>query len=173
MLKYPIEIAPDDNGTLLVTCPDLPEVTTFGEDVADAALHARDAIEEAFANRIAAEEDVPPPSPARGRKVAALPALIAAKVELYRTLRETGVRPAVLAQRLGLRSAEAAGLIDLSRPSSLDQLEAAFLAVGKRLAINVPGCRLRASIPRRRSPSPACVDAPAARPTAPPRRTPA
>jgi len=31
MLAYPIKIAPDDNGTLLVTCPAFPEVTTFGK----------------------------------------------------------------------------------------------------------------------------------------------
>ena len=40
------------NGTLLVTCPALPEVTTFGEDEAEAIEHARDAIEEAIAARM-------------------------------------------------------------------------------------------------------------------------
>ena len=35
-LTYPIKLEPDDNGTLLVTCPTLPEVTTFGEDKAEA-----------------------------------------------------------------------------------------------------------------------------------------
>jgi len=29
---YPVQLELDDNGTLLVTCPDLPEVTTWGED---------------------------------------------------------------------------------------------------------------------------------------------
>ena len=52
-LTYPIKLEPDDNGTLLVTCPALPEVTTFGEDEADAIEHARDAIEEAITARIA------------------------------------------------------------------------------------------------------------------------
>jgi antitoxin HicB len=52
-LTYPIKLEPDDNGTLLVTCPALPEVTTFGEDEADAIEHARDAIEEAIAARMA------------------------------------------------------------------------------------------------------------------------
>ena len=44
MLGYPVEFEPDDNGMLLATCPDLPEVVTFGEDRADAVLRAADAI---------------------------------------------------------------------------------------------------------------------------------
>ena len=53
-LAYRIELEPDDNGSLLVTCPALPEVTTFGGDRADAIRNAADAIEEALAARIAA-----------------------------------------------------------------------------------------------------------------------
>ena len=60
-LTYPIKLEPDDNGTLLVTCPALPEVTTFGEDEADAIEHARDAIEEAIAARMADGREVPEP----------------------------------------------------------------------------------------------------------------
>ena len=59
-LAYPIKLEPDDNGTLLVTCPALPEVTTFGEDQADAIEHARDA-EEAIAARMADGQEVPEP----------------------------------------------------------------------------------------------------------------
>ena len=33
---YRIDLVPDDNGTLLVKCPALPEVTTFGVDWEDA-----------------------------------------------------------------------------------------------------------------------------------------
>ena len=32
-VRYLIKLEPDDNDTLLVTCPALPEVTTFGDDV--------------------------------------------------------------------------------------------------------------------------------------------
>ena len=48
MIGYRIKLAPDDNGTVLVTCPALPEVTTFGEDEADALRRAVGAIEEAL-----------------------------------------------------------------------------------------------------------------------------
>ena len=59
MLRYSVTLTPDDNGTLLVTCHDLPEVTSFGDDREDALRHAADAIEEALAARIAAGEDIP------------------------------------------------------------------------------------------------------------------
>ena len=52
-MEYPLVIEPDDNETLLVTCPDLPEVTTFGENEEDALRRADDAIEEALAARMA------------------------------------------------------------------------------------------------------------------------
>jgi len=60
-LRYPVKLEADDNGTVLATCPSLPEVTTFGEDDADALAHAVGAIEEALAARIADGEDIPPP----------------------------------------------------------------------------------------------------------------
>ena len=40
---------PDDNGTLFVAWPSLPEVTTIGESEGDALIHAEDAVEEALA----------------------------------------------------------------------------------------------------------------------------
>jgi predicted RNase H-like HicB family nuclease len=59
---YRVTLTPDENGTVLVTCPDLPKVTTFGEDEEDAIGRAADAIEEALATRIARREDIPAPS---------------------------------------------------------------------------------------------------------------
>ncbi len=58
---YAIILTPDDNGTLLVTCPDLPEVTRSGEGEEDAMQRAGDAIEEALAARIARREEIPAP----------------------------------------------------------------------------------------------------------------
>ena len=58
---YTVILEPDDNGTLLVTCRDLPEVTTFGGDQEDALRRAGAAIEEALAARIAHGEDIPVP----------------------------------------------------------------------------------------------------------------
>jgi predicted RNase H-like HicB family nuclease len=60
-LPYRILLEPDDNGTFLVTCPALPEVTTFGKNRRDVAVRAGDAIEEALAARISDGQNVPLP----------------------------------------------------------------------------------------------------------------
>jgi antitoxin HicB len=60
-LPYRILLDPDSNDTFLVTCPALPEVTTFGKNELEAMIYARDAIEEALAARISEGQDIPPP----------------------------------------------------------------------------------------------------------------
>jgi antitoxin HicB len=135
--RYLIKLEPDDNDTLLVTCPALPEVTTFGEDEADALRHARNAIEEALANRIADGLDIPAPAKrSRGRAVA-LPLMTALKVSLYRSLREAGLTRAELMRRLGWNRESVDRLFRLDHASRLDQLEAAFKALGRSVDVSI------------------------------------
>jgi antitoxin HicB len=137
MLAYPVDLERDSNGTLLATFPDFAEAATFGEDESDALLRAVDALETVLATRIDVREDVPLPSPAAGRPCAVLRALSAAKVLLYRAMREGGVRKADLAWRLGWHGPQIDRLLDLNHASRLDQIEAALAAVGKRLTVDL------------------------------------
>ncbi len=136
MLGYRIKIEPDDNGTLLVTCPALPEVTTFGDDEADAMRRAVGAIEEAIAARMADGEDVPE-GHQRGPRLVRLPALTVLKVELYRQLREAGITRAELARRLEWKRESVDRLFRLDHASRLEQLEAAFAALGQAVSVSV------------------------------------
>jgi antitoxin HicB len=137
MLAYPLTLEPDDNGTLLVTFPDVPEAVTFGEDETDALRRAVDALETMLAARIADQEDLPLPSHAAGRPCAVLSALATAKVLLYRAMREAGVSNAGLAGRLGWQGAQVERLLDLNHASRLDRIETALAALGKRLDIRM------------------------------------
>ncbi len=137
MLVYPVVLEPDDNGTLLVTFPDVPEAVTFGGDEDDALMRAVDALETMLAARMADREDIPLPSPAEGRPAVALPALTTAKVLLYRTMREAGVTKAELARRLGWHGPQVDRLLDLNHASRLDQIEAALATLGKRLDVRM------------------------------------
>ena len=83
MLTSPIELAEDD-GTVLVTSPDFPELTTFSDDQDEATARAVDALEEAIAARISNREAIPPPS--RGQIVVSLPTLTAIKVLLHQRM---------------------------------------------------------------------------------------
>jgi antitoxin HicB len=84
--SYRINLKLDDNGSLLVTCPAFPEVTTFGKNETDALKSARHAIEEALAARMSEGQDIPD-GDVRGRHLVQLPASTARKVDLYRRRR--------------------------------------------------------------------------------------
>jgi antitoxin HicB len=136
MLCYPVILTEDDNGTTLATCPDLPEAATFGEDREDALLRAIDAIETAIQGRIADREAIPLPS-TTGDTAVELPMQTTLKILLYRTMRERKLRKAALARRLGWKAPQVDRLFDLRHASRLDQLEAAFAALGKRLNVEI------------------------------------
>jgi antitoxin HicB len=134
---YPVVLEPDDNGTLLVTCPDLPELTTWGEDRDDALQHAADAMEEALASRIAHRDDIPEPSAAEGRPVPRLPPLSVAKVALYRAVLTSGMTKAELGRRLGWHGPQIDRVFDLRHHSKIEQIDQAFQVLGKRLVVSV------------------------------------
>jgi len=134
---YPVVLEPDDNGTLLVTCPDLPELTTWGEDCEDALQRAADAMEEALAARIAHRDNIPEPSAAEGRPVPRLPPLTVAKVALYCALLASGMTKAELGRRLGCHAPQIDRLFDLRHHSKIEQIDQAFQALGKRLVVSV------------------------------------
>lgn len=135
-MRYAVHLAPDDNGTILVEVPDIPEAVTFGEDRDDALTRAADAIETAIIGAIAAREEIPPPKTV-GEDYVALPALSAAKIELYRAMRADGVGKAALGKRLGVALPQVDRLLDLRHSSRLDAIEGALAALGRSLSIVV------------------------------------
>jgi antitoxin HicB len=138
MLHYPVKLTPDDNGTMLVTAPDLPEISTFGEDTADALVRAADAIATALQGRISARQKIPAPSPLRrGHRLVRLPAIVAAKLELHRAIMETKTRKSDLARKLGVPAAQVGRLLDLDHKSQLDHIEAAARAIGREFHIEL------------------------------------
>lgn len=133
MLAYAIELEEDD-GAFLVTSPDFPELTTFGDDREEAIARAADALEEAIAARIHDRDDIPAPS--QGNTCATLPTLTAAKVLLYQGMREQGIGKAELARRLGWHLPQVDRVLDVEHHSRLDQMDAALSAIGWRLEVS-------------------------------------
>jgi antitoxin HicB len=136
---YRVKLEPDDNGTLLVTCPELPEVATFGENVADALKHAKDAIEEAVAARIHDGREISRNAGPRTGYSVSLPALASLKVALYQQLRDAEINRAELARRLKWNRESVDRLFRLDHASKLDQIEKAFDAIDRRLDIEIEG----------------------------------
>ena len=132
MLAYPITLE-DDNGTVLVTSHDFPELTTFGDDREEAVARAVHALEEAIAARIHDRKDIPAPS--RGETYAVLPTLTSVKVMLYQGMRDQGVGKAELARRLGWHMPQVDRVLDVQHRSRIDQMDAALGAIGQRLHV--------------------------------------
>ena len=132
MLRYPVELEEDD-GTILVTSPDFPELTTFGIDEAEALARAVDALDEAIAARIHLGHKIPSPSP--GNNQVALPSLTAVKVILYQGMKEQGIGKAELARRLGWHLPQVDRVLDVNHRSRLDRMDAALGAIGQRLEV--------------------------------------
>jgi antitoxin HicB len=64
-----------------------------------------------------------------------LPALQSAKVDLYMGFVESGLKKAEFARRIGIPKTHIERLFSLRHRSRLDQIEAAFAALGKRLHV--------------------------------------
>jgi antitoxin HicB len=138
MLRYPVILKRDTNGTMRVEFPDVPEANTFGEDADEALIEAVDALESALSMYIEDRRDIPKPSPVKPRgKAVILPALTEAKLALDSTMRANRVGKAELARRLNCHLPQVDRLRDLLHASRLDQLEAAFRVLGKRLVVEI------------------------------------
>jgi antitoxin HicB len=141
MLRFRIVLEPDDNGTLLVTSPDLPGMVTYGDSEADALRRAVGAIEEWLAAAIHDKEEIPR-IPARLRSspneaIVQLPTMTALKVQLYTAMRQDGVTVAELTRRLGWHRNSTDRLLDLNHASKLSQIEAAAKALGKTVDVAI------------------------------------
>ena len=98
---YPVNLIDEYDGTVLVTSPDFPELTTFGGVRAEALAHAVGAFAQANRRGIHAPMDVPAPTPTEG-DCAHVATLTIAKVLLYRgsATRVSRVSRSELARRL-------------------------------------------------------------------------
>jgi antitoxin HicB len=137
MFDYPVILAPDD-GTVLVTFPDVPEAITFGADTDEALLQAVDALESALSFYVDDRKPLPTPSkPKRGQHTVRPSALECAKLGVYQAMTEQGIKKSELARRLGWHMPQVDRLFDLRHASRLDQIEAAARALGRHVEVSV------------------------------------
>jgi antitoxin HicB len=132
---WPVDLIPAEEGGFIVNFPDLPNGWSQAETRDEALAQPEDLLDEMILGRMAHNEDVPGPSPAKGRPVVALPALTAAKLEAYRAMRAAGLNKRQLAERLGWQPSQVTRLFDGRHASRLDQIEAALNALGRRLVV--------------------------------------
>lgn len=144
VMDYPVELLPDDNGTILATFPDVPGAISYGDDEGSALANAVDALETIFSALIADRRDIPSPSEPGSRGTVSPTLLGRLKVSVYRAMRERGWRKADLARAMALNPRQIDRLLDLRHGSTVAQLEQALAACGKRVEVELRDVRAAA-----------------------------
>lgn len=134
-LAYPVKLDAEVGNGILVSFPDIPEALTEGVTMKEALAEAEDCLIAALGGYIECRRDIPQPSPGKGQPLVALPALVAAKIALYRAMRADGIGNASLARRLDTVEGSIRRLLDLDHRSHIGQVEAALRALGQRLVV--------------------------------------
>jgi antitoxin HicB len=70
-------------------------------------------------------------------RVIRLPLLTQAKLSLYNALRSSGLQKADLARRMCVSKAQVEHMLNLDHASRLEQIEAAFEALHRRLSLHI------------------------------------
>ena len=135
-LAYPAELRKLP-ATVLVSFPDVPEALTEGATVEDALREATDCLVAALGGYIGGGRWIPEPSDHPSTPLVRLPALVAAKVALYRTMLGQRLSKAALTKRLGLAESAVDRLMDLDYRSPIGQVEKALRELGSTLCVEV------------------------------------
>ena len=136
LLRYPVTLERDDNGTILVGFPDVPEAHTFGTTEEDALTHATDALLTALEAYITDKRPLPTPS-SQGQWWVEIPPLDAAKLALYQAMREQRITKYRLSKQLGWHTPQVDRVLALRYRSRFDQIQQALGVVGLQAVINV------------------------------------
>jgi antitoxin HicB len=136
MARYPALTAEDDGG-YSVTVRDLPEVVAQGDTRDQARAAAVDAVAVALEFRIKDDEPWPAPcEPTTREELIVLPALVEAKLALFRRMHETATSKTALARQLGVSEGAVRKLLRFDHRSHIGQIEAALHALGQRLEVH-------------------------------------
>ena len=135
---YPCQLTSDEDGSLVVTFPDVPEAVTGGRDRSEALAMAEDALATALAGYVHEKWDIPSPSEANEGQVAVpVPTVVAAKLALYSAMRAQRITKVELADRLGVSESAVRKLTNPDHRSHISQVQKALRAVGRSLKVEV------------------------------------
>ena len=138
LYAYPCIHTPAENGSLVVTFPDVPEAISGGADSSEALAMAEDALATALAGYVHEKRDIPAPSDAAaGQELIPVSPVVAAKLALYSAMRAQRITKVELARRLGISESAARKLTNPDHRSHVSQVHKALRAVGRSLRVEV------------------------------------
>lgn len=137
LFQYSAILDRDRDGGFVVSFPEFPEAVAQGETEQDALEEAADSLEEAVANRIVMNLELPEPCAAGGAYSVAVPASTALKAALYQAIRGLKMSKMQVAALLGLDEKEVRRLLDPYHPSKLNRIEELMKRLGRRVVIGL------------------------------------
>jgi len=135
-MRYAVRLAKDDNGTIMVSVPDVPEAITYGATKKEALERAVDAILSVFDECMRTRRPIPAPATS-GAVTVEIPVLEAAKIALYQTMIDQRVTKSELGRRLKVHLPQVDRILNVRHASQMGQVVSAFQALGKRVELRV------------------------------------
>jgi len=144
-LAFPAHFVAGDDGFVLVTFRDLPEVGTNARDRVAARAMAIDALSTALWFRLRDGEAIPPPSrPRKGEEVVAAEPAIALKIALLDAVGGRRGAAARIARELGIDHKEARRLLHPAQVNRADRLARALALFGCAATVTIERRPMRA-----------------------------
>ena len=126
----------DPDGGLIVTFPDVPAALTASGDRDEALADAADALGVALLGCLDHGGPLPEPRAIADGLVPVCPSAVdAAKIAVIETWRDSGMAESALAERLRVGEAAVRSILDPRAATELPVLEAALMALGRRLIV--------------------------------------
>jgi len=136
MFAYHYTMTPDDNNTLLIEFPDVPEAAAVADTESDALEQAADGLEAALQMYVEARRPLPAVVFTDGPAVT-LSASVVIKLLISDEMVRQGMRKADMARAMRLHPPQIDRLLDLCHCTKIDTLEAALAVMGRRLAVSI------------------------------------
>ncbi len=134
-MYYPYTLT-EDEGSFMVSFPDIPEALTCGDTVEEAKREALDALVTAFEFYFEDGREVPLPSQRDDLDYVEVPLSIWAKVLTLNTMLEQKFSQSDLARKMGTRKQEVQRIINLHHNTKIDTLNNAMVAMGKHFTLS-------------------------------------
>ena len=135
-MQYPAKFEPAEEGGYVVTFRDIPEAITQGDDEAEAADMAADALLSAIEFYFEDNRPVPMPSALEeGERLVNLPLSVSAKVLLLNEVLAQGVTYAEVGRRIGFSKQDMQRVTNIHHATKIDTIAQALAALGKRLDV--------------------------------------
>lgn len=135
---YAARFEPGDEGGVVVTFPDVPEVITQGDDEADAMKQAQEALGLALLTYPRRDLSIPH-AKAKGRGLIAIAVEpeVAAKIAVLEAFKHSGISKSELGRRIGKDEKEIRRILDPRHRTKLATLTEALRTLGQQLVIGV------------------------------------